>query len=245
MSTLRHHILYILFIAIAFSTGCHDNTPSQNDTLDNPKDTTSNPTDTLSGNNPKDTLGNITDTVFLAAQFKKVTITYSNVLAIGKHKLLTNGYSQSWTDTLLWSYDKGYGTRGSDRQRNYGLSTFINTTKDVIYGNTGFSGYYLKSKNEIAVLSAGYYSTGHNGPEDIYSSVSIRLYNLPFMYQQDSSIGIALTGKEAEQHMFYLSYVNNYHRMATGSHNPEAEENDDYKFYQCTDSTQIDITLQR
>ena len=235
MNTLRYHILFILFIVIAFSTGCDDNTSSQNN--NNP------PQDTVT--NPIDTSNDGQDTIFLASKFKKVTITYSNVLVIGKHELLTNGDREKWNDTLLWSYKNGYGTRGSDRGRVPGLSIFTNTNNNAIYGNTGFSGFYLKGKNEIGVLSAGYYSRGFLPPEDIYSSISIRLYNLPFVYQQDSSVSIALTGREAEEYMFYFSYYNDYHRDATSSHYPEAEENHDYTFYKCTDSTQIEITIQR
>lgn len=206
MNTLRYHILFILFIFIAFSTGCDDNTSSQNN------------------NNPPQ------DTVFLAAKFNKATITYRNIL-------LTSGG--------IWSYDKGYRFRGSDATRLYSpLSIYTNTTTDQLYGKTSFSGYYIKNNNEISELSAGYHSEGNVSSVRCYSLSSIHLKNLPLVFQHDSSIHLLVNGLEAQKYIATIMDSNYYHQYP-GWRQDEIIEQSSHRFSKCTDSTVIEITLEK
>ena len=205
MNRLRHHILFILFIAIAFSSGCDDNTASQNN------------------NNPPQ------DTVFLASEFKKAVITYRNVL-------MSSGG--------VWSYDKSYRYRAGDGTKLYALSTYTNTTTDKIYGKTSFSGYCLKNSNEISELTAGYYSEGGFSSTYCYSLASISFKKIPFVYQQDSTIHLVLNGTEAKKYIVTIMDSNYYHQYP-GWRQDEIIEQSYHRFTECTDSTQVEITLQK
>ncbi len=204
MNTLRYHILFILFIAIAFSSGC-DSTAPQDD------------------NNPPH------DTVYLASEFKKAIVKYHNVL-------MKSGE--------LWSYDKSYRYRSTDGGKVYADPIYTNTKNVTGIGNTSFSGYYLNNSKEISELDVSYYLNDGYQSRRYYSLTSISFKKMPFVYQQDSSIHILLTGKEAQKYIVTIMDSNYYHQYP-GWKQTEIEEWNYHRFDQCTDSTQIEITLQR
>ena len=220
MNTLRHHILFILFIAIAFSTGC-DSTAPQND------------------NNPPK------DTVFLASEFKKVTINFQNILVIRRYEQTFDQNKKQGLDTILLASSDVGAKRASDGHTYYGFHVFDNNLMDPLYGRTSFSGYLSQDKSKVALLQANYYSTGSIFTESHTSKISRAFHELPITEQTDSLITVKISGQNADKFITILS-DSSFTRFYASKSNPSEDTYiSAHHYYRCVDSSYLEILIQK